>query len=116
MGYVKHKAEQIEYTGESFSKTLYKKSGEEWSNEDTATYSLYDTDGVEKSTGSLIKSNDNMSMSFLVPSADTQNLLGKYKLLVTLGNSSDARINDVIAEYNILYNKRTANTKNLVTT
>jgi len=108
MGYVRYKSEQSEYAGESFAKTLFKKDGTEWDSEDIANYSLLTTEGVEISTGALTKSGDNKSMTFVVPSIDTDGLLGRHKLLVTLSNSSDARINDVIAEYIINYNKRTA--------
>jgi len=108
MGYVKYKSEQSEYSGESFSKTLFKKDNTEWSAEDIANYSLIGTDSVEVSSGALTKSGDNLSMTFVVPSSDTDGLIGRHKLLVTLSNSSDARINDVIAEYIINYNKRTA--------
>jgi len=108
MGFIRFKSTQTEYAGESFAKTLLKKDGSTWDSTDIATYSLIDTAGVEKSSGDLTKSTDNISMSFIVPSTDTVGLIGRYKLLVSLKNSSDTKINDVIAEYAIKYEERKA--------
>jgi len=108
MGYVKYLDNQKEYSGESFTRTLIKNDGELWNDEDIASYSLLDTNGVVISTAPLVKSTDKKSITFVVPHTDTINLSGKYKLLVTLSNSNDDRINNVIAEYSITYSKRKA--------
>jgi len=107
MGYIRSKTSSDEYSGESFTRTIRKKD-ELWGANDEANYKLYDQDGKIVSSGSLVKSGDLTSMAFVVPKNDTAKLVGTYKLLVELTDSSDDRISDIVAEYELKYKAREA--------
>lgn len=108
MHYDKLKSVNTEYQGESFNRSIHREDGVVWDDVDQATYSMVDSANVEVSSGSLTKSVDKLTFDLAVPKADTANLTGAHKLLVTLTKTDDATFSDVIAEYNITYEARTA--------
>ena len=108
MSFVKYVGTATEYQGESFTKSLYKEDKTAWENNDTCTFSLVNSAGIEVSVGDLILSGDKLSMTVQVPKTDTLALVGEHLLLVSLGNVSDSEFADVIAEYRITYLEKKA--------
>ncbi len=108
MGFVKYVGILTEYQGESLSKTLAKEDGSEWGATIGGVYSLTDEDGSEITSGNLVKSGDNLYLSFTIGKTETASLEGKYLLLVSLTDTNDSEFNDVIAEYQITYQNRKA--------
>ena len=108
MPFIKHTSKAIEYQGESFTKSLGRKDASLWLANEQANYKLFDPTGTSVSTGALVKSGDNLTMTLSVPSADTATLEGICLLLVYQTDDNDATINDVIAEYFITYKKPNA--------
>lgn len=109
MAYKKIVKDFKEYAGESFAQSVKKKGSELWLTTETAIYTMYDEAGVVAGvTGNLVLSADKKSIAFMIPKADTAGLLGKHVVLVDLGDSEDATMADVIAEYNIEFLARKA--------
>ena len=117
MGYKKVITKHKEYSGESFSQTISKGNSKAWLATDIASYVLVGPSGilVDESQvqiigtyGDLVKSADSKLLSFVIPTSVTQPLVGVYKVIVDLKDSSNASISDVIAEYDITYKARTA--------
>jgi hypothetical protein len=106
---VKYKDIVTEYQGESFNRSLYKKNGSEWDANQVGNYELVDDTGAVVSSGDLIKSDDNLSLTIAVPKADTATLVGSYRLLAHLTDTVDTTFDDVIAEYEITYLEKKAN-------
>ena len=108
MGYAKKTGKSTEYQGESFTKSLVKDDGSIWYDNEIGVYKLIDNRGKVIATDSLIKSEDNLSLTFLLGKTQTQYLLGIYKLLVYLNDTVITEMNYVIAEYKLDYKKITA--------
>lgn len=108
MGYAKKIGISTEYQGDSFSRTLTKDSGAIWEANETASYKMVDMKGDVVASGSLTKSVDNLSMTFMVGSTATATLLGIYKLIVYLEDTVLTEMKYPIAEYKIDYKKLTA--------
>lgn len=108
MHYDKLKSVNTEYQGESFNRSIHREDGVVWDAVDQASYTMTDSANVVVSSGSITKSVDNLTFDLAVPNTDTANLLGEHLLLVTLTKTDDATFSDVIAEYNITYEARTA--------
>lgn len=108
MAYKKIVKDVKEYESESYADSLFKKNGATWSPNEVMTYELVNTTGTIISSGTLEVSTNLKSQTFLIPSTDTNGLLGKHKILVNLGNVGDPAVSDVIAEYNIEFMARKA--------
>ena len=106
MAYATIKQSVTEYQGESFSKSFDKSSKAAWEDYEIGAYALYDTKGNEITTGSLVKSDDSQTLSLQIGYTITENLEGKYLLLVYLMDANDPDFKDVIAEYTITYKAR----------
>ena len=110
MGYKKIVKDFEEYAGESFSQSILKEGGETWKATEVATYTMYDLGGIVTGvTGALVLSVDRKSIGFMIPKTDTASLSGSHKVMIDLGDSEDANMSDVIAEYNIEFMVRKAN-------
>ena len=106
MGFVKYVSEgRTEYQGESFSASLKKDTGEAWLEVEQGTFKLIAPSGAVVSQGDLDKSGDSIHLFFVVPGADTSDLVGDCLLLVYQTDSSNPQVNDVIAEYHIEYKR-----------
>lgn len=92
---------ETEYQGESFSSNLGR--GFAWEATDSGYYELLDDTEVVLSTGATTLAGDLMTLDFLVPKADTATLEGKHRVLIHLTNTLDATVDDVIADYTIIY-------------
>jgi len=103
MAYVEYYKEETEYQGESFIKSLYKKTKQIWDINEVGTYTLTDTFGSVLLNGNLVKSADKLSLTVALGSTDTASLLGVYKLLVYLEDTVNSELKDVLAEYKITY-------------
>ena len=108
MAYARYSEKITEYQSESFSKVIYKTSGEIWSTNEVGTYEFIDATGVVLDTGSMVKTDGNLGFGFNVSSTITEAIVGGHILLVTLADTGDATFNDVIAEYKIKYIVRSA--------
>ena len=108
MSFVKYKEIVTEFQGESFNRSLTKKSGAIWETNEVGNFELIDTSGTVVSSGSLIKSADNLSLTIAVPKGDTATLVGNYRLLANLTDTVDTDFSDVIAEYEITYKEKKA--------
>ena len=108
MAYARYTEKITEYQSESFSKVLYKTSGEAWSATETGTYQFIDSTGTELASGAMAKTDGDLGFGFHVSSTVTAAITGAHILLVTLTDSGDATFNDVIAEYKIKYVIRSA--------
>ncbi len=108
MAYAKKIGTSIEYQGESFTKSLVKDDGSIWEANEVATYKLIDTKGKIIATDTLMKSVDELSLTFLLGKTDTTYLFGIYRLLVYLSDTVVTEMNYVIAEYKLDYKKITA--------
>ena len=121
MGYNKIITKHEEYAGESFSRSISKKTRETWDLEDSGTYVLVGESGIlyedpladplvqlSGSFGTLVKSADSKKLSFTVPKSVTVGLNGTYKVIVDLTSTTNDSISDVIAEYDIKYILRTS--------
>ncbi len=108
MAYVKKKGTSTEYQGESFTKSLVKGNESAWEDNEVAEFKLYDTSGNTVVTGSLMRSVDLLSLTFLLGKSDTIDLFGIYRLLVYLSDTVVTEMNYVIAEYKLDYKKTTA--------
>jgi len=106
MAYYTHTGSKTEYQGESFTKTIYKDSGEAWGDNEAANYELVDTAGAQKSTGSLTKVESNLGLTFTVPDTDTAALTGNHKLLVHLTDTIITTFDDIIVDYDLDYVER----------
>jgi len=108
MAYAKKTGTSVEYQGESFTKSLVKDDESIWKANEIATYKLIDTKGKVIATDTLMKSGDELSLTFLLGKTQTQYLFGIYRLLVYLNDSVITEMNYVIAEYKLDYKKITA--------
>lgn len=108
MGFVKYEKTVTEYQGESFTKTITRSDGTAWAADDEANYELIDSSGNIVSSGSLVKTGDNLGLTVFVPKADTASISGKHILLIYLTSVSQPTFNDVIAEYTINYKVKKA--------
>ena len=108
MNYKKVVKRFTEYEGESFSQAVSKKGGGAWEDNETAVYSLIDTEGVVQTTGNLIRSEDKKSLGFLMPSSVTAGLSGKHVIFVDMLDTDNTDVRNVIAEYAIEYTSRKA--------
>ena len=108
MAYVKKTGISTEYQGESFTKSLVKANNTAWEDNEIAEYKLFDTKGNIITSGSLIRSVDLLSLTFLLGKTETLNLFGVYRLLVYLSDTVITEMNYVIAEYKLDYKKTTA--------
>lgn len=108
MAYNKKIGKSTEYPGESFSKSLTKKDGSEWTDNEVASFKLFDKKGGIAAQGSLVRSVDKLSLTFLLGKTDTELLFGVYRLLVYLSDTVITEMNYVIAEYRLDYKKTTA--------
>jgi len=108
MALVKYIGTATEYQGESFTKSLTKEDGSKWLNNEICDYVLVNSAGIEMSTGSLVRSTDELSMTVQVPSSDTESLVGEFLLLVYLKDTNDSDFANVIAEYRIEYLEKKA--------
>lgn len=108
MAYAKKRGQSVEYQGDSFSRSLTKDSGAIWEANEEANYKMVDMKGTIVASGDLVKSVDNLSMSFMVGKTATANLVGIHKLIVYLTDTSVAEMSYPIAEYKIDYKKLTA--------
>lgn len=97
-----------EYQGESFTRSLSKASLAIWDTNETASYEMVNGSGIILSSGDLVKSGDNLSMTLTIPKEDTVNLKGKMKVIVNLIDTIDTTFCDVIAEYTFSYVDRKA--------
>ncbi len=97
-----------EWQGESFSKPLTKGNGSIWLAEDTGYHELLNAAGSIVSTAALSHSVDDLALIFFVPLSDTATLEGKHRLLIHLTNTANIELDDVIAEYEILYSIKKA--------
>lgn len=102
------------YQGKSFTRSIGKKTKDgtavAWEAEDIGDFDLYNSAGVSivLTTNTLIKSADNMSLTFVLGSTDTESLLGEYLLIANLKNSVDAEIDVTLAEYAITFEEKKA--------
>lgn len=108
MPFVKLESSHIEYSGESFTKSIKRKSGSAWESTDILSYEMLDSEGAVRSSGSLTKSDGDLVVTFTVPSIDTTGIKGKYLILVHLKNTEDATFDDVVAEYDMTYLEKKA--------
>lgn len=108
MEYDKYSERVTEYQGESFSKTLYKTTGAQWTTAEGGTFELVDDTAAVVHSGTLAKSDGDLGLSFSVPTTATAGILGDHLLLVHLTDTGDATFKDVIAEYKIKYVERSA--------
>ena len=108
MAYAKKIGKSVEYQGESFTKSLIKENGTEWEDNEVAEFKLFDTAGNIVATGSLVRSVDRLSLTFILGKTSTTNLFGVYRLLVYLSDTVVTEMNYVIAEYKLDYKKTTA--------
>lgn len=108
MAYGKKTGKSIEYQGESFTKSLTKEDGTAWEDNEIALFVLIDNKGLEVTTGSLVRSIDLLSLTFLLGKTQTTSLFGIYRLLVYLSDSVITEMNYVIAEYRLDYRKITS--------
>ncbi len=103
MAFVKLEKKTTEYAGESFSKPLAKGDGSVWEATDSGYYQLVDSEGAIISTAPMTKSANEKALIFFVPKSDTIGITGKYKVVARLTNTLNAELDDVIAEYSIIY-------------
>ena len=108
MAYVKKTGISIEYQGESFTKSLTKEDNSEWDDNEISNFKLFDTSGNLVTSGSLVRSVDKLSLTFLLGKTQTADLFGIYKLLVYISDTIITEMNYVIAEYQLTYKKTTA--------
>lgn len=107
MSYDKYSDSVTEYQGESFVKSLYKKSGETWDINEAANFILIkDTTKGIVGSGDLTKSGDSLSLTLTVGKTITSVLQGSYTLLVYQTDTNNVEINNVIAEYKMTYKER----------
>ena len=103
MAFIKWLGSATEYQGESFTKSLTKDDDSIWEANETAEFQMTDVDGLEVASGSLVKSADDLSLTFTLGSTDTTALLGQYLLLVYITDTVDAEVHSVIAKYTMTY-------------
>ena len=108
MAYNKKVGTSVEYQGESFTKSLTKSDKSAWEDNELANYIVYNTNGEVVTSGSLVRSIDLLSLTFLLGKTDTTNMFGIYRLLVYMTDSIITEMNYVIAEYKLDYRKTTA--------
>jgi len=108
MGFVKKEKNIVKYSNESITETLVRKDGKPWDANNSATYSIYNSDGEKVTEGTLSVTDQNMGFRLFVPKEDTIELEGNYLLLVELQNSTLTGMNEGIAEYHINFKRRTS--------
>jgi len=106
MSYVEFADTTTEYQGESFVKSLAKKSKGIWEANEEANFILTDGDGVVVASDDLVKSDDDLTLTFILGKTSTADLEGVYTLLVYQTDTSNSEINNVIARYKITYRTR----------
>ena len=104
MAFVRFKGIATEYAGEAFNRTITKKDGTDFTDDQTATYAMYDNTGTTVASGDLAKVTGGLKLQ--VPASATQNLSGRYLLLVELIENGDEDTKEVIGEYAITYLER----------
>ena len=108
MAYSKKTGASVEFQGESFTKSLIKDDGSEWMDNEDGSWKLFNTSGNIVANGTLTRSDDNLSLTFLLGKSSTTSLFGIYRLLVYLSDTVVTEMNYVIAEYKLDYKKTTA--------
>jgi hypothetical protein len=108
MAYSKTTGSYVEYQGESFSLKFQKKDDKRWLSNEVITCKLIDNTGSVLHENQLDKSIDALYMILFIGQSVTANLLGDYKLLIYIGDSTDSEVNYVIAEFKMKYKKAKA--------
>ena len=97
MSFAKKVGVVTEYQGESFTRSLYREDNTTWDAVHGGTFEMFNTAGVVVADGTLIKSGDDLSLTFKVTKTQTVNLVGEHLLLAHLPDSGDVEFDDVIA-------------------
>ncbi len=108
MGYVKVFGSKTLYQGQSFSKSLTKKDGSIWESNEVGDFEMFNSDGTVVSSGSLVKSGDNLSLTFTIPDDDTASLVGAHTINADLTDTVDDAIRIPLAEYDMTYKEKKA--------
>ena len=90
--------------GESITKWYKKTSKEVFTSDETAYWTLSDTNGTIVKNGTLSKSDDNLNIGFTIPKTDTTALLNSYLLCVRATHEVNTDMDDVFAEYDVFFN------------
>jgi len=108
MSYRKLVDDLNEWQGESLEKTLRRGDGVVWGDNESGVWELYNGSGTQVANGVCTKTQDKMGIVALVPESDTAALVGNHVLLVYRLDSNDVGVKGVIAEYHIVYKKKSA--------
>lgn len=108
MSYEKLVDDLTEWQGESLEKTLRRSDEDVWGSNESGEWELFDGSGTKVANGVCTKTADDYGIVALVPETDTASLVGNHLLLVFRLDSSDVTVKGVIAEYHIVYKKKSA--------
>ena len=108
MAYVKLIGGSTEWQGDSYTKSIFKEDGSTWDAVYGGDFVLVNSAGVNVSTGALVRSGDNLSLTAKVSKDDTATITGEHKLLVRLTRSDDADFGRTIGEYDLEYLEKKA--------
>jgi len=103
MGFVKKVTADEEYQGESYTLSYFKTSGEIWSSNETGYFEMIDRDGEIVSNGDLTKSGDNLSLTFMIPKADTASIIGIHTIYSHVTHVDDTTFDDIMGVANVIY-------------
>ena len=103
MTYVKIEDEVEKYQGTSFSRTLHKGDGSEWTSDETANFVVTDKSANVVASGDLTKDGSNTQISFMLGDTETVKFIGEYLLLVHLIDASEPEVNVILAEYHLTF-------------
>ena len=103
MHYKPLSAKESEFPGESFGRDLKKDDNSLWGSTEGAYYEMFNSAGELIVTNTLVKSADELLLTFFIEKEVTEPLIGNHRLLVHATDSDNLSFDDVIAEYKIEY-------------
>lgn len=103
MSYAKKEGVADLIQGSSFTISLGKDDNAPWESYENGVFIMTDPSNIEILNKPLIKSADNLTLTFQVSQTDSASLDGEYRILAYQRNSNDAEINVPIADYAIKY-------------
>lgn len=87
----------------SFTVSLSRDDDLAWGATEHGVFIMTDEQNVEIINQPMVKSGDNLTLTFQVDSSESVDLLGKYRILAWQRDTNDPNINVPIADYSLNY-------------
>ena len=103
MSYAKKEGSATLLQGSSFTISLGKDDDSIWEANENGVFIMTDETNQEILNKPLVKSADNLTLTFQIDDTDSETLDGAYRILAWQRDSNDAGVNVPIADYAIEY-------------